>query len=409
MIKLTALKNFSRVKKYPRGTILAREGLCTDLYIVLKGEVGVFANHRHHNEEHLSTLGPGDFFGETAFLLEKSPPYAAVALSDVIALPVNRLNAHAFLCEEPEMALEVMRALCAKMDELQSAYEQLAGHPWSPTQPAPQAAAPVPAEAPQQAAPASAPTAMPAAPEPVALPGDLFPEGHGSYALPMDRQDPAYLMDKHYACPYCKHKFTAQQVRASRLVMGSTDPDMRQRYQGIEPLYYDVVTCPNCLYSALNDQFSSPENFRADLRAVQALGPKVKPLFAGPRGTGAVFAGFYLGLLCAPQCFTRHRLATAKLALKLSRVYQDCNDAPMERESAARALDAYLYLYSNEENDAGQDQQLCLILGELYLKQNNLKSARDFFFKAKMNREGSPLLRNQADERLSQIREAVRA
>jgi hypothetical protein len=62
-------------------------------------------------------------------------------------------------------------------------------------------------------------------------------------------------------------------------------------------------------------------------------------------------------------------------------------------------------MYLTENSDPGQEQQLCIIIGELYLKLGDLKNAKDFFFKAKTNRGGTPLLKTQAENRLLDIRD----
>lgn len=182
------------------------------------------------------------------------------------------------------------------------------------------------------------------------------------------------------------------------------DEDMRHRYRGVEPLCFDVATCPECLYSALDELFVDPDNKKADLSFLKEL----KQADLGIAGEGAetdkIFAGYYLALKCAPECFAQRKLAEAKLLLKLSRIYQDCEDASMEKETASRALDAYMRYYLNEKCDPGQDQQLCLIIGELYLKGNGIKDAREFFFKAKTIRGGAPTLRDHAENRLAYIK-----
>jgi uncharacterized protein len=406
LINISALKNFSRVKKYVRSTIIAKDSIGTEMVVILKGEVGVFINYHKHNEEMIATIGPGDFFGETALFLEKSTPSTAVALTDVIALPINRITAVSFIRDEPEMAFELMKVMCARLDNVSTAYEKLNRHPWVDTKYLSKEPPPVQAAKTQESSPVSpAPSPVAAAQDPSQSLGfSLFPEGHGSYQLPLSNEDRAYLMDKSYTCPICKKEFKALQIRTSRLIMESTDRDMRHRYKGIEPLYYDVVTCPDCLYSALAEMFRCPVNPKAELRELQAFKSEAKFMFGTRIDTCTVFAGYYLALLCAPKCFGMHHLATAKLLLKLSRIYHDCGDKQMEEKTAKRALDAYTYFYINEETDPSQDQQLCIIIGELSLKLNDLKNARDYFFKVKNNRDGTPLLKNQAENRILDIR-----
>ncbi len=53
-------------------------------------------------------------------------------------------------------------------------------------------------------------------------------------------------MSKTIACPVCGKPFQAVSVRPSKLVVERTDSDMRTRYKGVEPLFYEVLTCPRC-------------------------------------------------------------------------------------------------------------------------------------------------------------------
>jgi uncharacterized protein (DUF2225 family) len=167
-----------------------------------------------------------------------------------------------------------------------------------------------------------------------------------------------------------------------------------------------VITCPHCCYSALSDIFDKPQkpkpSFLEELKAIRE-GCGID--FSAGVSTSSVFAGYYLALLCAPQCFPKHQLVTAKLLLKLSRVYQDCKDTRLETRIAKQALDTYLYIYQNLTLSPEQEHQLCMVVAELSLKLGEIRQAKDFFFKVKINRAAAPLLRRQADSRLYDIRE----
>jgi uncharacterized protein len=414
LINLGTLKNITSAKKYLQRAIIARENMGSEMNIILKGEVGVFYNYRKHGEKKISVLEPGDFFGESALFLDKGSPYTTIALTDVIVLPINRNIAASFIRGEPETSYELMKAMCTKLDAISSAYEKLNGAPWLESEPQPQAASaaqtlvePSPAfTAPAGAVPASAPIpAAVAQDNPSGVDFSLFPEGHMSFQLQLNSLDRNYLMERGYACPICKKEFLALAVRTSKLIEESTDSDMRHRYRGIEPLYYDVVTCPDCLYSAMTEAFSKPDTIKSGLSELKAIKSTCNFSFSLQMDSDSVFAGYYLALYCAPKCFADHHLATAKLFLKLSRIYQDCGNQQMVESSAKQALDSYLYVYLNEQSGPTQDQQLCIIIGELYLKLNDTKNARDYFFKAKTNRNGVPLLKSQAENRLLHIRE----
>lgn len=405
MINLSVLKNITRVKKYLQDSVIPCNGSGDALYIVITGEAGVYMNYRKQKQELVTKFGPGDFFGESLLFLGKNSRMTIVALTDVFALPLNKFNALSFIKEEPELAFELMKGLCQRMENVESDYEELAGRPWTPPIPAPEKppepketkAAPVKPAAP---AAVSAPAQSPV--QPVSF--SLFPEGHGDYQLPLHNDDRVHLFEKKITCPICKKEFATLKIKTSSLVLEKTDGDLRSHFKGIEPLYYDVTTCPNCLYSALAESFEHPDKpnspLPTELNALSGSGLE----FGVAMNTASVFAGYYLALLCAPTYFSKNGFATAKLQLKLSRIYQDCGDAKMEAITAKNALDSYMYVYLNMEVPPNQDQQLCLIIGELYLKQNDLKNAKDYFFKAKTNRSGAPHLQRHAEDRIDYIR-----
>lgn len=416
LINLSVLKNITRVKKYTQGAIIPCNSSGDALYIVLTGEASVYLNYRKQNQELIAQFGPGDFFGEAPLFLGKNTRVTVVALSDVIALPVNKFNIMPFIKEEPELTFELMKAMCERMENVKAAYEKLAGTPWAGLVPVPkkESAAEDKKTAPITSAPAptvtaepiKAPVQAPAQTPAQAIHFSLFPQGHGSYQLPLNNEDRTYLFEKALTCPVCRKEFKTLKIKTSSLVLEKTDRDMRSRYKGVDPLYYDVITCPNCLYSALSDSFEHPEKPNAPLpQELKTLKKEAALIFGIAANTASVFASYYLALLCAPTYFYKHAFATAKLLLKLSRVYQDAGDAQMEDSTTKRALDAYMYVYLNMEVPPNQDQQLCLIIGELYFKQNDLKNAKDYFFKAKTNRSGAPRLQRQADDRIDDIRE----
>ena len=81
----------------------------------------------------------------------------------------------------------------------------------------------------------------------------------------------------------------------------------------------------------------------------------------------------------------------------------------MEIQTARRALENYLNAYEKIGIPEVQEQQVCILIGELYLKLGDLKNAVSFFFKAKTSRISTPVLKNHADNRIYDIREMAAA
>lgn len=65
------------------------------------------------------------------------------------------------------------------------------------------------------------------------------------------------LFDKTYECPVCFKNIKERTVKTGRVKLHHTDMDLRPVYEHIEPLKYDVVTCPHCGYAALTRYFTA--------------------------------------------------------------------------------------------------------------------------------------------------------
>lgn len=77
-------------------------------------------------------------------------------------------------------------------------------------------------------------------------------------------QETEFLFDKTYECPVCYKKLKSKTVRSGRVRMIKTDMDLRPVYDGVEPLKYEPVVCPECGYSAMG------KNFVGGLTSLQA-------------------------------------------------------------------------------------------------------------------------------------------
>jgi uncharacterized protein (DUF2225 family) len=63
------------------------------------------------------------------------------------------------------------------------------------------------------------------------------------------------VFDKSYTCPVCDSDFKSKAVRIGRIRALTPDLDLRPRYEGIDPLKYDILACPNCGYAGLIKSF----------------------------------------------------------------------------------------------------------------------------------------------------------
>lgn len=78
-------------------------------------------------------------------------------------------------------------------------------------------------------------------------------------------QESSFIFDKGFECPVCNSKFTSKILKANRARMIGMDRDLRGKYEGVDPVKYDVVMCPECGYAALGKYFPGITGTQAKL------------------------------------------------------------------------------------------------------------------------------------------------
>ncbi|MBC5763379.1 Crp/Fnr family transcriptional regulator [Ramlibacter albus] len=96
------------LRNYRKNTVVLTEGESGDsVFVVLSGEVKVFATDEHGRELTYSTIGAGDYFGEMS--LDGGPRSASVmTLQPTVCSVVSRAAVRDHIAEEPEFALELV-------------------------------------------------------------------------------------------------------------------------------------------------------------------------------------------------------------------------------------------------------------------------------------------------------------
>lgn len=115
-----------RVRKAP-GTVLVTEGQVADgLYLVLRGRVNLVRAADGGRDLILSSLGPGEVFGENCAFsgVPMSTTAVAAVQSEMLRLPAEALLEH--LRREPETVLRLMRLQNEKLREVEAVASGLA-------------------------------------------------------------------------------------------------------------------------------------------------------------------------------------------------------------------------------------------------------------------------------------------
>ena len=112
-------------RDFPRGTVLFTEGDAgREMFVVRSGMVGISKNVQGV-EKFLSTLGPGEFFGEMSVLNGRPRTATATVLEDAQLLILDPKTFEAMLRGNGEIALRMIKKLADRLAEADVQIENL--------------------------------------------------------------------------------------------------------------------------------------------------------------------------------------------------------------------------------------------------------------------------------------------
>jgi len=290
----------------------------------------------------------------------------------------------------------------------------------------------IPEEAPQAqqapSAPAEASTpqeeesAPPQAVAPAPEPADekpaeiswIYLPGHGDYASIRHPEYRAHLFDTDYICPHCRKEFSGSRIFYSDpTLVASQNPassryDLRVFYQNFEIEWYEVITCPHCYFSALDSFFSSPKLLakqRYEDKLTEAYG-LIALDFSADRDLNFIMNQHYLALICS-HGYSDRRQILAHLWMNLRWLYQSAGDTALAQQAESKALEAYKIVYSESDLSPAQQQHLCLLVAGILFRANDIRGAREWAIKARMNQEGKKAYSQLAEQLIGEIRELL--
>ena len=112
----------AKVRSFSSGETIVQEGDTAKVgfYLVLQGRVEV-----RKGEKKLSELGPGQFFGEMALLVEGTPRSAdVVALEDTECLVLTRWDLRSLIQTHPDMALKMLGEMARRLSTTHQALSE---------------------------------------------------------------------------------------------------------------------------------------------------------------------------------------------------------------------------------------------------------------------------------------------
>jgi len=101
------------ISSFKAGDIIFREGdNALDLFVIKSGQVRIQIGNRT-----VAELAPDTIFGEMALIDDEPRSATAVALTDVVLVPVSEKQFLFMVSQTPYFALKVMRVLATRLRE----------------------------------------------------------------------------------------------------------------------------------------------------------------------------------------------------------------------------------------------------------------------------------------------------
>lgn len=225
---LTRLQEISRPKLFAKNDYICYEGQPgSEMYIILKGSVGVFLTSVIGTLSHVATIGTGDFFGEMAIFDNLPRSASCIALEDTIAVAINKENLPAFLENCPEITGQILENMSSRIRKLNE--ELYKNNRFVKNRHVPK----------------------------FVIPG-VYRNGH---VVKAPYQAEQYITSYKQACPICGRAVNVKELKRNILQEKDFDAECRITYIGCDPLWMEVISCEYCHYTNHYLKFFSINNF----------------------------------------------------------------------------------------------------------------------------------------------------
>lgn len=226
------LRKISTPRQFHKDDYVCHEGQPgNEMYIILKGAIGVFLTSAIGTLNQVATIGVGDFFGEMAIFDNLPRSASCIAMEDTLTVAVTKDNLQEFLATCPEIAGQMLEKMSGRIRKLDD--ELYKNNRFVKNRHVPKFAIPL--------------------------------EYHEGHAVKAYHWDEKYVTEYKQACPICGKAVSVKELKRNILEERGFDVDCRMTYMGCEPLRHEVIACNNCHYTNHYLRFFGINNFEFEV------------------------------------------------------------------------------------------------------------------------------------------------
>lgn len=214
---------------------------------------------------------------------------------------------------------------------------------------------------------------------------------------------------KEFKCPVCSNEFEAVRVFSNTVIVKKRDTDFMPIYEGINALYYQMITCPVCLFTAFESDFQTELTAKQKdllMKALEKTKHIGRPNLSENRDISDAAVMFSIAAIVYTLLGTSRK--AAECYLKLGWLFRQNHDSAEEKKALQKALDHFENYYMNEEITSQEEPMILFYLGELNGRLGNKKKAVEWFSLLVQKFDSSSLYARKARERWQDIRQSLR-
>lgn len=186
-----------------------------EMYIILKGSVGVYVASAIGTLTEVCRIRSGDFFGEMSIFDNLPRSASCIALEETICVSVTKRNLTRFFEKCPDVAAKLLENMSGRIRHLDEELYKTERFMYNQHKPE------------------------------FKIP-DAYLLGHVVEKPPINLD---YTQNQTACCPICGEKINVLYLRRNIMHIRKTDATRRTHYVECDPLWYDVLNCPHCNYS----------------------------------------------------------------------------------------------------------------------------------------------------------------
>ncbi|ABO50830.1 Tetratricopeptide domain protein [Desulforamulus reducens MI-1] len=212
-------------------------------------------------------------------------------------------------------------------------------------------------------------------------------------------------------CPNCGQDFLHPEVKSKYISLEKQDSDFCGYYNGINPIFYDVMVCRHCGFG-FTKETNRPldEAEKMSINTILSSWHNDGAQYSGLRTLEQAIKAYNKAILCQELRNAKDSVK-GSLYLRLGWLYRYQGNKNNEEQALRRTLEFLRRAYERESSsDAKKELRMIYLIGELSYRNGDLKDAIKWFQAVTTHPEADryPVFNRLARSRWQDIREEAK-